>query len=176
MVSVLALNKLELKDDQRRDGQNRFSKSSRLGPACSTKLARRKRPRARRCPPTKKIPSPPSKERSIRRDRFRFVLQDYLDPGYRTHSEMEDIERPSFETSSQADQPHGSPCVAVGAPACARSAPGCDLIIGNLNEDGYLIASDGELPGGPPAAPEADAQTARIFVNEAQALGLTKLP
>jgi len=28
---------------------------------------------------------------------FGSFFQDYLDPGYRTHSEMEEIERPSFE-------------------------------------------------------------------------------
>src|SRR6202035_5518068 len=51
-----------------------------------------------------------------------------------------------------------------------------DLIIGNLNEDGYLIASDDELLGvAPPAAPEVDAQTAKNIVNEAQALGLTEI-
>ena len=33
-----------------------------------------------------------------------------------------------------------------------------ELIIGNLNEDGYLIASDEELLGVvPPASPEVDA-------------------
>ena len=48
-----------------------------------------------------------------------------------------------------------------------------DLIIGNLNEDGYLIASDDELMGiAPPAPPEADAATAKNIVSEAQALGL----
>ena len=47
-----------------------------------------------------------------------------------------------------------------------------DLIIGNLNEDGYLIASDEELLGvAPPAPPEADADTAKNIVSEAQALG-----
>jgi RNA polymerase sigma-54 factor len=48
-----------------------------------------------------------------------------------------------------------------------------ELIIGNLNEDGYLIASDDELLGvAPPAPPEADAVTAKNIVSEAQALGL----
>ena len=37
-----------------------------------------------------------------------------------------------------------------------------ELIIGNLNEDGYLIASDDELLGvAPPAAPEVDADDCR---------------
>src|SRR6202034_1195411 len=50
-----------------------------------------------------------------------------------------------------------------------------DLIIGNLNEDGYLIASDDELLGvTPPATPEADAVTAKNIVSEAQALGIAE--
>jgi RNA polymerase sigma-54 factor len=48
-----------------------------------------------------------------------------------------------------------------------------ELIIGNLNEDGYLIASDEELLGiAPPAEPEADAHIAKNVVKEAAALGL----
>ena len=48
-----------------------------------------------------------------------------------------------------------------------------ELIIGNLNEDGYLIASDEELLGiAPPAPPEADAAVAENVVKEAAALGL----
>jgi RNA polymerase sigma-54 factor len=48
-----------------------------------------------------------------------------------------------------------------------------DLIIGNLNEDGYLIASDDELMGvAPPASPEADATVVENVVKEAAALGL----
>ena len=48
-----------------------------------------------------------------------------------------------------------------------------ETIIGNLSEDGYLIASDEELLGiAPPAAPEVDASIAESVVKEAAALGL----
>ncbi len=48
-----------------------------------------------------------------------------------------------------------------------------EVIIGNLNEDGYLIASDEELLGiAPPAPPEVDATIAENVVKEAAALGL----
>jgi len=48
-----------------------------------------------------------------------------------------------------------------------------ELVIGNLNEDGYLIASDDELMGvEPPAPPEVDATIAENLVKEAAALGL----
>ncbi len=48
-----------------------------------------------------------------------------------------------------------------------------EIIIGNLSEDGYLIASDEELLGtAPPSAPEVDASIAANVVKEATALGL----
>src|SRR5215471_6893274 len=48
-----------------------------------------------------------------------------------------------------------------------------EMIIGNLNEEGYLIASDQELLGvTPAAAPEGDAEAQAKIVGEAQALGL----
>ena len=51
-----------------------------------------------------------------------------------------------------------------------------DVVIGNLNEDGYLIASDEELLGIAPAAPpEVDAAKSEIVVKEAAALGLAAL-
>ncbi|HZC25109.1 MAG TPA: RNA polymerase factor sigma-54 [Candidatus Binatia bacterium] len=106
---------------------------------------------------------------------FGSFFQDYLDPGYRTHSEMEDIERPSFENflskpSNLTDHLTWQLGSLSLTPAVREAA---DLIIGNLNEDGYLIASDDELLGvAPPATPEADAETAKNIVSEAQALGI----
>src|SRR5258706_1322759 len=48
-----------------------------------------------------------------------------------------------------------------------------EVVIGNLSEDGYLIASDEEMLGvEPPAPPEVDVQTQAKIVGEAQAIGL----
>jgi len=108
---------------------------------------------------------------------FGSFFQDYLDPGYRTHSEMEEIERPSFENFLSKPSNLTDHLVwQLGSlnlrPAVREAA---DLIVGNLNEDGYLIASDDELLGiAPPASPEADAETAKNIVNEAQALGISE--
>src|ERR1700758_519867 len=88
---------------------------------------------------------------------------------------MEDIERPSFENFlSKPTNLTDHLAWQLGALSLRREVrEAADLIIGNLNEDGYLIASDEELLGiAPPAPPEADAATAKNIVNEAQALGL----
>jgi len=108
---------------------------------------------------------------------FGSFFQDYLDPGYRTHSEMEEIERPSFENFlSKPTNLTDHLAWQLGALSLRREVrEAADLIVGNLNEDGYLIASDDELLGvAPPAPPEADAETAKNIVNEALALGLAE--
>jgi RNA polymerase sigma-54 factor len=106
---------------------------------------------------------------------FGSFFQDYLDPGYRTRGEMEDIERPSFENFlSKPTNLTDHLAWQVGALSLRREVrEAAEQIIGNLNEDGYLIASDEEMLGvAPPATPEADAAAARNIVSEAQALGL----
>ena len=106
---------------------------------------------------------------------FGSFFQDYLDPGYRTRGEMEEIERPSFENFlSKPTNLTDHLAWQLGAlslsPAVREAA---EQIIGNLNEDGYLIASDEEMLGvAPPAPPEADAAAAKNIASEAQALGL----
>jgi RNA polymerase sigma-54 factor len=83
---------------------------------------------------------------------FGSFFDDYLDPGYRSPS-GETVERPSFETFlsspvTLADHLHSQLSVQV-LPEAVRDA--ADLIIGNLDENGYLgtaleeLASTGEV-------------------------------
>src|ERR1035437_5235302 len=90
---------------------------------------------------------------------FGSFFQDYLDPGYRTHSEMEDIERPSFENFlSKPTTLTDHLTWQLGALSLRKEVRDAALeVIGNLNEDGYLIATDDELLGTvPPSDPETD--------------------
>lgn len=80
---------------------------------------------------------------------FGSFFRDYLDPGMRSPIEMEDNERPSFENflskpTSLSDHllwQLGSLHVKEDVYRAA------ELVIGNLNDDGYLIATEDELLG-----------------------------
>lgn len=86
---------------------------------------------------------------------FGSYFEDYLDPGYRSPS-SEVIEKPSFETFlsspvTLADHLRSQLSVMVLSDDVRDAA---EVIIGNLNEDGYLMASLEELaqPEGPSLA------------------------
>src|SRR5215813_5009352 len=80
---------------------------------------------------------------------FGSFFSEYLDPGLRTSIEMEDSEKPSFENflskpSTLSDHlmwQLGSLHVNEDVYRAA------ELVIGNLNEEGYLTATDDELLG-----------------------------
>src|SRR5579859_4165065 len=90
---------------------------------------------------------------------FGTFFKDYLDPGYRNSADLEEIERPSFENflskpGTLTDHllwQLGSVNVRAAVAAAA------ELVIGNLNEDGYLTASEDELLGVAQAEPDAAA-------------------
>src|SRR6202047_2879265 len=178
MVSVLALNKLELKDMINTEMvENPVLEELEESVPLLDEVGRKEEDRERAAAATNEENPIAAVEKKDPFEEIDFgsFFQDYLDPGYRTHSEMEEIERPSFENFlSKPTNLTDHLAWQLGAlslrPEVREAA---DLIIGNLNEDGYLIASDNELLGiAPPAAPEADALTAQSIANEVQALGI----
>jgi len=180
MVSVLALNKLELKDMINTEMvENPVLEELEESVPLLDEVGRKEEDRERAAAATNEENPITAVEKKDPFEEIDFgsFFQDYLDPGYRTHSEMEEIERPSFENFlSKPTNLTDHLAWQLGAlslrPEVREAA---DLIIGNLNEDGYLIASDDELLGvAPPASPEADAVTAKTIVSEAQALGLAE--
>jgi RNA polymerase sigma-54 factor len=181
MVSVLALNKLELKDMITAEMvENPVLEELEESVPLLDEVGKKEEDRERAAVASNEENPTTAAEKKDPFEEIDFgsFFQDYLDPGYRTHSEMEDIERPSFENFlSKPTNLTDHLAWQLGALSLRREVrEAADIIIGNLNEDGYLIASDDELLGiAPPAAPEADAQTAKNIVNEAQALGLTEI-
>ncbi len=178
MVSVLALNKLELKDMINAEMvENPVLEELEDSVPLLDEVGKKEEDRERAAAASNEENPITAVEKKDPFEEIDFgsFFQDYLDPGYRTHSEMEDIERPSFENFlSKPTNLTDHLAWQLGALSLRREVrEAADLIIGNLNEDGYLIASDDELLGvAPPAPPEADAQTAKNIVSEAQALGL----
>jgi RNA polymerase sigma-54 factor len=181
MVSVLALNKLELKDMINAEMvENPVLEELEESVPLLDEVGKKEedRERAAIANNDENPISAVEKKDPFEEIDFGSFFQDYLDPGYRTHSEMEDIERPSFENFlSKPSNLTDHLAWQLGALSLRREIrEAADLIIGNLNEDGYLIASDDELLGiAPPAAPDADAATAKNIVSEAQALGLAEV-
>ncbi|MFY9950459.1 MAG: hypothetical protein WAK27_17310, partial [Candidatus Sulfotelmatobacter sp.] len=178
MVSVLALNKLELKDMINAEMvENPVLEELEESVPLIDEVGRKEEDRDRLTTKTSTEEAPITAEKKDPFEEIDFgsFFQDYLDPGYRTRGEMEEIERPSFENFlSKPTTLTDHLAWQLGAlslrPEVREAA---EQIIGNLNEDGYLIASDEEMLGvAPPATPEADAAAARNIVIEAQALGL----
>jgi RNA polymerase sigma-54 factor len=178
MVSVLALNKLELRDMITAEMvENPVLEELEESVPLLDDVDRRDENRDRA--PVEE--SPTAAADTEKKDPFEEIdfgsfFQDYLDPGYRSSREMEDIERPSFENFLSKPGSLTDHLVwqlgSISMRPEVREA--VELIIGNLNEDGYLIASDEELLGvAPPAAPDADAAVAENLFKEAAALGLS---
>ena len=159
MVSVLALNKLELKEmidaemvenpvleeidesvpmlDEVAGRQERQERLERL------ELADRPEPGVTA------EPEAPPKDAFEEVD-FGSYFQDYLDPGYRTQPEFEESDKPSFEHFlSQPTSLSDHLAWQLGAltldPLLFEAA---QFVVGNLDEDGYLAASDDELAEG----------------------------
>src|SRR5438105_3828526 len=174
MVSVLALNKLELKDMITAEMvENPVLEELEDSVPLLDEVGRREEERDR--PAAEDTPvTPEEKKDPFEEIDFGSFFKDYLDPGYRSPGEMEDIERPSFENFlSKPSNLTDHLTWQLGAmPVTSQVREAAELIIGNLNEDGYLIASDDELMGiEPPAPPELDAAVQEKVVKEAAALG-----
>ena len=177
MVSVLALNKLELRDMINAEMvENPVLEELEDSVPLIDDVDRKDEERDRPAPADESTVAATEKKDPFEEIDFGSFFQEYLDPGYRSSGEMEDIERPSFENFlSKPSNLTDHLIWQLGAmPVTRQVREAAELIIGNLNEDGYLIASDDELMGvKPPLPPEMDAATQESVVKEAAALGLS---
>jgi RNA polymerase sigma-54 factor len=181
MVSVLALNKLELKDMINAEMvENPVLEELEDSVPLLDDVGRQEEERDRiaaQATSEEATPIADEKKDPFEEIDFGSFFQDYLDPGYRSSGEMEEIEKPSFENFlSKPGNLSDHLLWQLGAisvrPPVHQAA---ELIIGNLNEEGYLIASDEELLGiAPVAAPVADVEVAAKIIGEAEALGLVE--
>jgi RNA polymerase sigma-54 factor len=147
MVSVLALNKLELKEMINTEMvENPVLEEIEESSVTIEELAGREADRERSAEEVATANERVEKDPFDEID-FGSYFQDYLDPGFRTASSFEDIERPSFDNflsqpstlSDHLEWQLGS----MSLTPQVRLAT--ELVVGNLNEDGYLTATDDEL-------------------------------
>ena len=174
MVSVLALNKLELRDMITAEMvENPVLEELEDSVPLLDDVNRKEEDRDR---PAEESPTAAAETKDpFEEIDFGSFFKDYLDPGYRSQGESEDIERPSFENFLSKPSNLSDHLIwQLGSiPTTPKVREAAELVIGNLNEDGYLIASDDEMMGVlPPVPPEVDSAVVEKVVQEAAALGL----
>ena len=152
MVSVLALNKLELADminaeltenpvlEELEDSVPLLDEVS----AREEKMDRDTSAAVLEEPPKTAEEKDPFEEID-----FGTFFSEYLDPGLRTSIEMEDSEKPSFENFlSRPTTLTDHLMWQLGSLHVNEDVyRAAELVIGNLNEDGYLTATEDELLG-----------------------------
>ncbi len=152
MVSVLALNKLELKEmiDAEMVENPVLEEIDETVPMLDEvagRLERQERDgRLEQVDHGMTEPAAPPKD-SFNEIDFGSYFQDYLDPGYRTQPEYEESDKPSFENflsqpttlSDHLSWQLGALTLELGLREVA------EFIVGNLDEDGYLTAGNEEL-------------------------------
>jgi len=143
MVSVLALNKLELKEmiDAEMVENPVLEEIDETVPMLD-QVAGREQLLERGAQEATAPPKDPFSEVD-----FGSYFQDYLDPGYRTQPEYEESEKPSFENFlSQPTRLSDHLAWQLGAltlePELATAA---EFVVGNLDDDGYLATCEEEL-------------------------------
>jgi RNA polymerase sigma-54 factor len=156
MVSVLALNKLELKEmiDAEMVENPVLEEIDESVPMLDEVAGRQERQeRLERMElldrPDHGVvaePAAPPKD-SFEEVDFGSYFQDYLDPGYRTQPEFEENERPSFEHFlSQPTSLSDHLAWQLGALTLEPELrEAVEYVIGNLDEGGYLAADEDEL-------------------------------
>jgi len=151
MVSVLALNKLELKEMiQAEIAENPVLEEMEENVPLLDDVAREEEDRDRPLE-TQTATEGDSKEKDpFDEIDFGTYFQDYLDPGFRSPNNYEEIEKPSIENflsapATLSDHLFWQLGALNLAPAVREAA---EYIIGNLNEDGYLTATEEELLAG----------------------------
>jgi RNA polymerase sigma-54 factor len=153
MVSVLALNKLELREMINTEMvENPVLEELDSSVPLLDEVAGREEAQDRQDAQDikdKETPAEADKKDPFDEIDFGSFFKDYLDPGYRNSADLEEIERPSFENflskpGTLTDHLMWQLGSVTVRPAVYAAA---ELVIGNLNEDGYLTASDDELMG-----------------------------
>jgi RNA polymerase sigma-54 factor len=185
MVSVLALNKLELKEMINTEMvENPVLEELDSSVPLLDEVAGREEAHERQDAKDikEKDETGPEAEKKDPFDEIDFgsFFRDYLDPGYRNSADLEEIDRPSFENFLSKPGTLTDHLIWQLGSVSVRPAvyAAAELVIGNLNEEGYLTASDDELMGvahtqlsedaSAPAVPSPSENTSAATVGSAE--------
>jgi RNA polymerase sigma-54 factor len=139
MVSVLALNKLELRDMITAEMvENPVLEELEDSVPLLDDVNRREEERERTPTTTEEAPVPAEEMKDpVEEIDFGSFFQEYLDPGYRSPGEMEEVERPSFENFlSKPGNLTDHLMWQLGAVSMRPEVhDAAELVIGNLSED-----------------------------------------
>ena len=152
MVSVLALNKLELKDMINAEiVENPVLDEYLESVPTLDEVGSREEQRERESSATEEQKE---QKKNDEKDPFEEIdfgsfFQEYLDPGYRSFADLETVERPSFENFLSKPTSLTDHLLwqlgAVHLKDKGDVLAAAELVIGNLDEDGYLLATEDEL-------------------------------
>ncbi|MHB1021387.1 MAG: RNA polymerase factor sigma-54 [Acidobacteriaceae bacterium] len=153
MVSVLALNKLELKEMINAEiVENPMLEELEESVPLLDEIAGREAERDRSAEEVVAEATQEQQQDGVSKDPFDEIdfgsyFQDYLDPGYRVSSNYEELDAPSFENFlSQPSTLTDHLLWQLGSLNLSASVRAfAEIIIGNLNEDGYLTSSEEEI-------------------------------
>ncbi len=147
MVSVLALNKLELKEMINSEMienpvLEELDESTETMEERDAREGDRELSLAEQASAAERVEKDPFDEID-----FGSYFQDYLDPGFKTASNFEEFDKPSFEHFlSQPSTLSDHLLWQIGALTLSPSLrTAVELVIGNLDPNGYLTATDEEL-------------------------------
>ncbi len=177
MVSVLALNKLELADMITAElTENPVLEELDDSVPLLDEVSAREEKMERDSSITIQEEQPPTPEEKDPFDEIDFgsFFSEYLDPGLRTSIEMEESEKPSFENFlSKPTTLTDHLMWQLGSLHVNEDVyRAAELVIGNLNEEGYLTATDDELlglAGDEQPSADVDAQALAPAPTEAEA-------
>ena len=147
MVSVLALNKLELKEMINTEMiENPVLEEVEEYGASFEELAGREGDRERSAEEVAAEGERKEKDPFEEMD-FGEYFKDYLDPGYKTASNFEEYDKPSFEHFlAQPSRLSDHLLWQLGSMTMsAELRAAAELIVGNLEDSGYLLSTDEEL-------------------------------
>ena len=150
MVSVLALNKLELKDMINAEMiENPVLDEYMDSVPTLDEIGAKEEQRERDSAVSEDAPAAttPEEKDPFEEVDFGSFFNEYLDPGYRSSTDFEAIDKPSFENFLSKPTTLTDHLLwqlgAMNVKPDVRAA--AELVIGNLSDDGYLLATDDEL-------------------------------